>query len=159
MFVSQAMLGDLQQFRTAHINSDFPADYPGDVARGTSDHDPNVATFIINDPPTVDAGGPYSVNRGNSVTLTASGTDPEGQTLAYAWDLNNDGTYETPGQSVLFDAAALTAPSSYTVKVRVTDNGGLTAVNEATVNVQKWTVFFPYVRKPPATSTANFRFK
>ena len=41
------MLADLQQFRIAHINSDFPADYPGDVARGTSDHDPNVATFLL----------------------------------------------------------------------------------------------------------------
>ena len=51
MFVNQPMLADLQQFRIAHINSDFPADYPGDVARGTSDHDPNVASFVINDPP------------------------------------------------------------------------------------------------------------
>lgn len=48
MFVNKVMLADLNQFRIAHINSDFPADYPGDVARGTSDHDPNVATFGIN---------------------------------------------------------------------------------------------------------------
>jgi uncharacterized protein len=47
MFVNQPMLADLQQSRIAHINSDFPADYPGDVARGTSDHDPNVAVFSI----------------------------------------------------------------------------------------------------------------
>jgi predicted extracellular nuclease len=47
MFVNPTMLGDLMQFRIAHINSDFPADYPGDVARGTSDHDPNVATFHV----------------------------------------------------------------------------------------------------------------
>ncbi|MFZ2095112.1 MAG: PxKF domain-containing protein [Anaerolineales bacterium] len=45
MFVNQPMLASLQQFRIAHINSDFPADYSDDVARGTSDHDPNVATF------------------------------------------------------------------------------------------------------------------
>jgi uncharacterized protein len=47
MFVNQLMLTDLKEFRIAHINSDFPADYPGDVARGTSDHDPNVASFTI----------------------------------------------------------------------------------------------------------------
>jgi predicted extracellular nuclease len=47
MFVNQRVLADLDQFRIAHINSDFPADYPDDVARGTSDHDPNVATFGI----------------------------------------------------------------------------------------------------------------
>jgi hypothetical protein len=47
MFVNDLLLADLNQFRIAHINSDFPADYPDDVARGTSDHDPNVATFGI----------------------------------------------------------------------------------------------------------------
>ena len=45
MFVNPSLLADLQQFRIAHINSDFPADYPNDVARGTSDHDPQAATF------------------------------------------------------------------------------------------------------------------
>jgi predicted extracellular nuclease len=47
MFINPTMMTDLTQFRIAHINSDFPADYSGDVARGTSDHDPNVATFNV----------------------------------------------------------------------------------------------------------------
>ena len=47
MFVTPSMLANLDQFRIAHINSDFPADYAGDVARGTSDHDPGVATFVV----------------------------------------------------------------------------------------------------------------
>ena len=50
MFVNQPMLADLNQIRIAHINSDFPADYPGDVARGTSDHDPVVAGFSLTPP-------------------------------------------------------------------------------------------------------------
>jgi predicted extracellular nuclease len=133
MFVNGPMLADLQQFRIAHINSDFPADYSGDVARGTSDHDPNVASFVINDPPTVDAGGPYAVNEGSSVTLTATGTDPEGQPLTYAWDLDNNGTFETLGQSVSF--TGLDGPATLTVNVQVTDNGGLKAVASATVIV------------------------
>jgi hypothetical protein len=41
LFVNKPMFMDLHQFRIAHINSDFS----GDVARGTSDHDPNVAVF------------------------------------------------------------------------------------------------------------------
>ena len=48
MFINPVLKLNLQQFRIAHINSDFPADYPDDIARGTSDHDPNVATFAIN---------------------------------------------------------------------------------------------------------------
>jgi predicted extracellular nuclease len=135
MFVNQAMLTDLQQFRIAHINSDFPADYPGDVARGTSDHDPNVATFVINEPPTVNAGGPYSVPEGGTVTLTATGSDPENGPLTYAWDLDNDGTFETTGKSVTFTAPNVTADTDYTVKVQVADNGGLTAVDQVSIRV------------------------
>jgi uncharacterized protein len=150
MFINQAMLADLQQYRIAHINSDFPADYAGDVARGTSDHDPNVATFVLNDPPTVDAGGPYVVNEGASVTLTATGSDPEGQALSYAWDLDNDGTFETPGQSVVFAVPANLAPATLTVNVEVTDNGGLMAVDAATVYVIfNWSGFFNPVANLP----------
>jgi predicted extracellular nuclease len=133
MFINAPMLADLKQFRIAHINSDFPAEYTGDVARGTSDHDPNVATFGINDPPTVEAGGPYTVNEDSSITLTATGTDPEGQPLAYAWDLDNNGTFETPGQSVIF--TGVDGPATLTVNVQVTDNGGLTAVASTTVTI------------------------
>jgi hypothetical protein len=43
IFVTPSVLDDLMQFRVAHINSDFPADYYGDGPRGTSDHDPQVA--------------------------------------------------------------------------------------------------------------------
>jgi uncharacterized protein len=45
MFINPLMLASLDQYRIAHINSDFPAEYPGDVARGTSDHDPSAAVF------------------------------------------------------------------------------------------------------------------
>jgi uncharacterized protein len=133
MFISPSLLTDLKEFRIAHINSDFAADYPGDFARGTSDHDPNMATFIINDPPAVVAGGPYTVDEGSSVVLTATGTDPENGPLTYAWDLNNDGTFETPGQSVSF--LGVNGPSTETVNVQVTDNGGLTATASTTVTV------------------------
>jgi len=38
-------LGDLGDIYSAHVNSDFPADYPDDGARGTSDHDPQLAVL------------------------------------------------------------------------------------------------------------------
>src|SRR6266508_2175351 len=86
-------------------------------------------------PPTVDAGGPYQVGEGGSVVVSASASDPEGGPLTYAWDLDNNGSFETPGQSVTFSAAELSAPSSHTIKVQVTDNTNLKAVDEAIVNV------------------------
>jgi predicted extracellular nuclease len=44
-FVSPKLAGELGQARIAHINADWPADTPGDGARGASDHDPMVARF------------------------------------------------------------------------------------------------------------------
>ncbi|HTX91270.1 MAG TPA: lamin tail domain-containing protein [Anaerolineales bacterium] len=144
MYVNQPMLADLQQYRFAHINSDFPADYSGDVARGTSDHDPNVAVFGINDPPVVDAGGPYTVDEGSSLTVSATGSDPEGGPLTYAWDLDNNGTFETPGQSVVFTAPD--GPITQTINVQAKDSGGLTTVASTTVTVNNL---------PPTASLGN----
>ena len=58
------------------------------------------------------------MDEGSSVMLTATGTDPEGQPLTYAWDLDNNGTFETPGQSVSF--AGKDGPATKTVKVKAT---------------------------------------
>ena len=141
-----------------HVNADEPIalDYnvefktPSQVntfydpgAFRASDHDPVVVGLALNDPPTVDAGGPYFVVEGGSVLVSAVGSDPNGGTLTYAWDLDNNGTFETPGQTATFSAAALTAPATRTIKVQVTDNGGLTATDEATVFViYNFTGFF-----------------
>lgn len=92
-----------------------------------------VTSTPVNEPPTVDAGGPYAVDEGGSVQLSATGSDPEGGALTYAWDLDNNGTFETPGQAVSFSADD--GPSTATVHVQVTDEGGLTAVGDATVTI------------------------
>ena len=72
---------------------------------------------------------------GTSVALTATGTEPDDAALTFEWDLNLNGTYETSGQTVSFSAAALEAPASRTVGVRVTGPSGLTATDTATINV------------------------
>ncbi|MFN8595272.1 MAG: ExeM/NucH family extracellular endonuclease [Anaerolineae bacterium] len=150
-----------------HINSDEPdvLDYDTSFkpaaqdalyepnAYRTSDHDPVVIGLTPNAPPTVDAGGPYAVNEGSAVIVSASGSDPNGDTLTYAWDLDNNGSFETSGQSVTFDAAVLDGPSSYTVKVRATDPLGLFADDTATVTVNNVapTVNPPTVAPEPST--------
>src|SRR5204862_3423888 len=52
-------------YDVVHVNSEFAAQ--------ASDHDPSVVKITLNDPPTADAGGPYSVAEGSSITLNASG--------------------------------------------------------------------------------------
>jgi len=88
-----------------------------------------------NTAPSADAGGPYTVDEGGTVLLSASATDTEGGPLSYAWDLDHDGTFETTGQSATFSAAALDGPDVRTVSVRVTDDGGLSDVADATVTI------------------------
>jgi pimeloyl-ACP methyl ester carboxylesterase len=85
--------------------------------------------------PTASAGGPYSVDEGDSITLTAAGNDPEGDALVYAWDLDDDGLFETPDQSVTFSAAGADGPSTYIVWVQVTDSEGFSAIGQTTVDV------------------------
>jgi predicted extracellular nuclease len=99
-----------------------------------SDHDPVLVDLALAAPPSVDAGGPYDVDEGQSVTLTATATDPNGsEGLTFAWDLDNDGSFETPGQSVSY--SALDGPATVTVSVQVTDSTGMVATDTATVTV------------------------
>ena len=97
----------------------------------TSDHDPVLIGVGLAPPPTASAGGPYTVPEGGSTTLAGSGI---GQDLTYEWDLDNDGTFETAGQTATFSAATIDGPATRQVRFRVSD-GELSAVSSATVQV------------------------
>lgn len=121
---------------TTWVNIATSVDTVNHIITGVS---PTLSPFAIGEPlnasPSVDAGGPYSVNEGGSVEVTGTGNDPENGSLTYAWDLDNNGSFETPGQSVSFSASSLDGPSGHTIAVQVTDDGNLTATNQATVNI------------------------
>ena len=101
----------------------------------SSDHDPMIIGLQMNHAPTADAGGPYTVAEGGSVTVAATGGDADGDALTYAWDLDNDGEFDdATGQTASFSAATIDGPASRTVRVRVSD-GDLATIDTATVNV------------------------
>jgi PKD repeat protein len=92
-------------------------------------------TVKRNQPPVANAGGPYSGNEGTSINLSAAkSTDHENNTVLYEWDLDNDGQFD--------DAAGVKSKytfadnGTYTVSVRVTDAGGLSDIDDATVTVR-----------------------
>jgi hypothetical protein len=109
-----------------------------------------------NIPPIANAGGPYDVNEGDSITVTATASDLEGGPLTYAWDLDNNGTFGTPGQTVTFSAANLDGPSTRTIHVRVTDEGGLSDVADATVTIHNVAPTATF--NAPASAPAGFAF-
>jgi hypothetical protein len=132
-----------------HINADEPSvlDYntnfksPGQIISlyapdqyRIADHDPVIVGLNLrNDTPVASAGGPYSANEGETVALSASGYDPDGTPVTFAWDLDNDLVFETPGQYATFNA--LDGTYDYTVNVQVSDETGLTTIASAMVNV------------------------
>ena len=79
------------------------------------------------------ANGPYTVDEGSSVVLNGTGTDHDGDTLIYEWDLDNDGSFETVGASPTFNG--IDGLSVHTVHMRVTDTGGLSDTDTTTVTV------------------------
>jgi hypothetical protein len=88
-----------------------------------------------NQPPVAAASGPYTAIEGGSVTLDGSGSyDPDpGDTLTYAWDLDNDGVYETPGATP--DFAGLDGPASHPVTLQVCDSQAACDSDTTTVAV------------------------
>jgi N-acetylneuraminic acid mutarotase len=103
------------------------------------DGDTTIAFLASNQPPVADAGGPYSGYVGSVIPLNAStSSDPDGDALTYAWDLNNDGQYD--------DASGVTVTTSFNqvgehvIRLRVTEDGGLSDTDTATVTVLPWTL-------------------
>ncbi len=167
---SPSLVSQVANVAEWHINADEPSvlDYNTNFKSATqinslyapdefriSDHDPVLVDLALEAPPTVDAGGPYSVVEYETVTLSATATDPNGlEGLEFAWDLDNDGSFETPGQSVDFVAPAATA--TLTVRVQVTDPTGFTATDEATIYVRyNFQGFFHSYTNPPEFNLAN----
>ena len=113
----------------------------------------SIAISQGNHAPVAQAGGPYLVQSGNSVTLNASGsTDADAafgnSIVSYAWDLDNNGTYgdvtgSTPSLSAAQIAALFSPGTDHTVSVRVTDTFGATGTASTTL----------YVNRPPNAVT------
>jgi PKD repeat protein len=103
---------------------------------------------VNNAPPIASAGGPYITTVGISVTLTGSGSDVSADPLTYAWDLDNNGTFETPGQVVSYTNVMTTG--IYTVGLQVDDGDGGVATDTTTVQVSlivfAWpgVLYFPF---------------
>ena len=69
-------------------------------------------------PPQAFTGGPFSGNEGTTINFTSSSADYGADVATYAWDMDNNGTYEISGQN-----PSIPWPNSgtFTIGLRVTD--------------------------------------
>ena len=90
----QVTTSDLPEPRAAGQMAYFASDYAamllGGGAAGVSYADLWFLNTCGGATPVADAGGPYAVDEGGSVSLNASGSDPDGDALTYGWDLDDD---------------------------------------------------------------------
>ena len=153
--------GDYDESTTSPtITHTWSDDYSSMVRLRVTDNGGATATDIAavtvnNVAPTAEAGGPYSGNEGGEIALIGTATDPGADTLSYAWDLDNNGSYETPGQSV---SNTWSQAGTYTVRLRVTDDNGGEGFDTATVNVQGLVHISGLVQDTGATSLEDIIF-
>jgi len=98
-----------------------------------------VLLTVNNVAPTVDAGGPYTINEGDGLSLSGAGADPA-DVLSYSWDINGDGTFgdavgaaPTVTWNQLVALGINNGPSTFNVKLRVDDGDGGVAVSTSTL--------------------------
>lgn len=119
------------------VLNDLDGDGQVDENEKLSDTRWTTVNITTNRAPIAEAGGPYTVDEGNTIQLDGSGSsDPDGNPITYAWDLDNDGLYDDSTQMMpLFSGVD---DGTYTVGLRVSD-GDLTGTDTATVTVNNVT--------------------
>jgi uncharacterized delta-60 repeat protein len=84
-----------------------------------------VARFTPNAPPAAVLSAPAQLRAGAPAEIDAQGSsDPEGEPLRYAFDLDGNGSYEFDGGENPLALRSFATPGTYAVGVRVTDPRG-----------------------------------
>jgi uncharacterized delta-60 repeat protein len=78
---------------------------------------------------------PAAPKAGQSFVLNAFAGDPDGSVVAYAWDLDGNGSYETSTGADAHVTTRIDTAGTHLIRARVTDDEGLSATNTDNLKV------------------------
>ncbi len=112
------------------------------------------ATVIVNAPPQASfRASPSQPHAGDEVTLSSTSSDADGP-IDQAWDTDGDGAFDDAAGAVA--TRRFTTAGSYTVRLRVTDDRGASAVHTGRIGVAEAEVALP-VLSPPTVIGATIQ--
>lgn len=86
-------------------------------------------------PPSAHTGGPYTSNEGSSLALNGAASNDDVAIISYAWDCTDDGTVDVTAPTPTGSACTYPDDGSYTLRLTLTDNVGVTGTATTQVTV------------------------
>lgn len=116
-------------FRVRDDDYPYPLDGGGEIGESID----TLRVTVKNLPPIdVGAGGPYQGHAGQAITLSGTAMDVPDDPLTYRWDLDQDGTFDLTGQTVV---TSWNTNGVYTITLRVRDDDGDSGRDTARVTI------------------------
>jgi len=97
------------------------------------------STLLTNQAPMIESLSPLTVTQFETVQLTVTAFDPEGQVLSYAWDFDNDGVFEIGRSTSNTRYHIFTKNGLNTIRVHV-DDGVISTEQAFTMSVTPVTI-------------------
>lgn len=122
-----------------------------DLAGNQTAHSDPLQVFIGTGP-SADAGGPYTVDEGKPLTLSAAGSTGDGP-LTYEWDLDYDsgGIFHTDAIGVTATLPGIDGPATRNIALRVTDAHGTTVTDTTVVTIRNVAPTATFTSSVPGT--------
>ena len=158
----QVSLADSSALSTTFTAPQVTSDRTVTFTLAASDADSNSESVSVrildtgsppsNDPPAVEAGPDQTVDEGDTVTLSGSASDPEGNTLVYRWTHDSDlpiGLADSRIPTTTFTAPEVASDATVTFTLEASD-GTKSASDDVTVTIT-------HVNKPPTAEAGPFQ--